>query len=68
MKTSRGVARITCGTKRGRAILSDRNGASPGHLGKTFVLSLTPDGGFASIMGSEVWHRLRFYRLFDIVI
>ena len=34
----------------------------------TLRLSLTLDGGFASIEGSGVWLRLLAHRLFDIVI
>jgi hypothetical protein len=58
----------SCGIIRDRAILRTEAEHDPGHLGETLRLSLTPDGGFASIGGSGGGNLPHAHRLFDIVI
>jgi hypothetical protein len=67
MRTSRGLFPLPAGLY-AAARSSDRSGSRPELVSGPLRLSLTPDGGFASIGGSGMRYRRRPERLFDIVI
>jgi hypothetical protein len=68
MTSWRGLFAHPAGLDATRAIHRDRSGASTEFFSGTLRLSLTPDGGFASIEGSGVAPSRNAHRLFDIVI